>query len=391
MTALPADDPGHPKAPLHILQMCTMFGVGGISRHVLDYSAWLRARGHRVSFAGTPNAWLNAELESDFLPLPTQKVAGEEGASLASRLGFAARSALDLRRWLAGNRVDLIHAHESAPGLVARLATLGSATPLAVTYHGSEPGRVKQFGSIARLADLVITPSHRSGADLVKVGGVSPERLKVIGLGVKTAPVPEPARVAQTRARLLGEGGERLVVTIARITEQKGIDILIDCVKRLIPLHPEFRFALVGDGPQEAEAHAWAEAAGVTSHLTFVGRSAEPQLYLRAADAFLLTSRWEALPFTIAEAFQAGTPAIATDCSGCAELIDASVGRIVPIGDVEAICGAVTEVLTDDEARAAMASAALVRSREARFSPDHIHAELESVYRALATRPRARV
>jgi len=140
----------------------------------------------------------------------------------------------------------------------------------------------------------------------------------------------------------------------------------------------------VGDGAGQAEAEGWAAAAGISDKLHFVGRSEEPHLYLRAADMFLLTSRWEALPFTIAEAFQTGTPAVATDCGGVAELIDASVGRVVPIGDVETIAQAVVEIADDDAGRKLMAANALARSREDRFSPEHVHLQLEAVYREVA-------
>jgi glycosyltransferase involved in cell wall biosynthesis len=365
--------------------MCTAFGVGGIARHVLDLSEWLRARGHRVTFSGTAHAWLSSATEQDFVPINTAYVAGE-GANIVSRISNAIWSAARLRVWLARNKVDVIHAHESAPALVARLATLGLRIPVAVTYHGSEPERVRQFASTVKFADLVITPSHRSASHLEEIGGIDRRKIAVIGLGLKPPPSFEPERVSAVRRELLGDAGAKLAVTIARLAEQKGIDVLIECVRRMISDHPEFRFAVVGDGPLEDEVESMAHRAGVLSHLRFVGRSPTPHLYLRAADLFLLTSRWEALPITIAEAFQEGTPVVATDCGGVAELVDESVGKVVPIGDVDAICRAATEILTDDNLREALAKNAAERSREDRFSPDHINRKFEAVYRKLAAR-----
>ena len=133
-----------------------------------------------------------------------------------------------------------------------------------------------------------------------------------------------------------------------------------------------------------SELKALAERRGVLSHLTFLGRTSEPHRLLRAADLFLLTSRWEALPFTIVEAFQAGVPAVATACSGVVELIDDEVGRVVPVGDVTAICAAVEDVLADEGRRQAMAAAALARSTEDRFNPDWVHPQFEALYRSLA-------
>lgn len=369
---------------LRVLEMGTMFGVGGITRHILGLREWLIAHGHSVTLAGTGDAWVNAGSGMDLLELPTRYVAGE-GGSIPARLAHTARAAWTLRRWLKSNPVDLIHAHESAPALVANLARSGLGIPLAVTYHGSEPERIAAFGRIAKKADLVITPSHRSAEDLDRIGGVPGDKLKVIGLGLDPAPVDPAEEIADLRRKLLGDG-DRVIVTIARLMHQKGIDILIDVVARMMKTHPGYRFVVAGDGPDEAMLHALARDKGVASHLTFVGRTARPHLHLRAADLFLLTSRWEALPFTIVEAFQTGTPAVATACSGVVELIDGSVGRVVPIGDTDAICDAVAEVLSDEPARRKMADTALARSREDRFDPEWVNRRFEETYRALAFR-----
>lgn len=371
-----------PGRPLHVMELGTLLGVGGITRHMVALTCHLRGQGHRVTYAGSPDAWVNAATEADFLDLPIHQVSSG-GGSLPRRLMATARAAWRLRRWLKRHPVDLMHAHDSAPALVANLARKGLGVPLIVTYHGSEPERVAGFGRIARACDLVVTPSHRSAEDLAGIGGVPRDRLKVLGLGVNPPPVVSDDAVSALRNRLLA-GGERLIVTIARLTHQKGIDILIDCVDRLKARHPGWRFVVAGDGFQEAELKALADRRGVLSHLTFLGRTSEPHRLLRAADLFLLTSRWEALPFTIVEAFQAGVPAVATACSGVVELIDDDVGRVVPVGDVTAICAAVEDVLADEYRRQAMAAAALARSTEDRFNPDWVHPQFEALYRSLA-------
>jgi glycosyltransferase involved in cell wall biosynthesis len=259
--------------------------------------------------------------------------------------------------------------------------------PLAVTYHGSEPERIAGFGKIAGKCDLVITPSHRSAEDLASIGGVPRDKLKVIGLGVNPAPDDPEDEIAALRHDLLGDG-ERLIITVARLEYQKGIDILIDCVARLKTTHPGYRFVVAGDGVDEEKYKDLAREKGVGDHLRFLGRVNRPHLYLRASDLFLLTSRWEALPFTIVEAFQAGVPTVATACSGVVELIDGAVGAVAPIGDVPAICAAVTDILDDEPQRLAMAAAALARSREDRFDPAWVHAQFEQTYLELAEKRR---
>ncbi len=373
-----------PRQPLRVLEMGTQFGMGGITRHILGLSEWLRVHGHKVTLAGTADVWAGPETEPEFLNLPTRLVAGD-GGGIANRLRHTAAAAWHLRRWLAKNRVDLIHCHESAPALVANIARMAQGIPLAITYHGSEPERIAAFGRIAAKCDLVITPSHRSAEDLATIGSVPREKLKVIGLGVSPPLEDSAADIARLRAKLLGDG-ERVIVTLARLLHQKGIDILIDCVTQMKQTHPGYRFVVAGDGPDEAKLRALALDRGLGENLNFIGRTDQPIRHLRAADLFLLTSRWEALPFTIAEAFQAGTPAVATACSGVVELIDDKVGAVVPIGDVDAICAAVADVLSNEDRRAQLAANALERSREDRFDPDWVHRQFEKTYFELAGR-----
>ena len=72
---------------------------------------------------------------------------------------------------------------------------------------------------------------------------------------------------------------------------------------------------------------------------------------------------------------------MATDTAGVKELVDETVGRLVPIGDVDAMVAALTELTRDAALRARLSDAALRRSHEDRFSPTHVHASFERLYR----------
>ncbi|MEZ5922146.1 MAG: glycosyltransferase [Parvularculaceae bacterium] len=125
-----------------ILQICTNFPPGGIQRHVLDVGYWLRERNWCVGFAGSPGAWMDETKDTKFHNIALSDVAVEGGA-LPRRLLAAHGAARRLRAVLKQEQYDLIHAHESAPALVARLASFGLKTPIALTFRSREPGRVK--------------------------------------------------------------------------------------------------------------------------------------------------------------------------------------------------------------------------------------------------------
>jgi glycosyltransferase involved in cell wall biosynthesis len=206
--------------------------------HVLDLSAALARRGHHVAFAGTPGEWLDERRDANFLALDLEGVAQHGGAdqrvALPARIVNAFKAAARLRAFVRRERIGLIHAHESAPALVAWLATKGLAEPTLVTYHGSEPERVAGFARIARVAATrVITPSWRCAEELRRVGGIAAAKVQVIGLGIEPRPPVDDATRQRVRSRHLGADGRRLVVTIARLAHQKGIDVLIDVAREL--------------------------------------------------------------------------------------------------------------------------------------------------------------
>ena len=132
---------------MHILQVCTNFLPGGIQRHVLDLTADLRARGHRVTLAGDVGEWGGAADDPDRILLPLAKVAGTGGTAL-NRVAALARTARMLRREIKARGVEVIHSHETAPAMVVRLASAGLGLPRLMTFHGSAPDRE---ASVARV------------------------------------------------------------------------------------------------------------------------------------------------------------------------------------------------------------------------------------------------
>lgn len=369
---------------MRILHVATYLRPGGgIQTHILDLSAWLRARGHAVFLAGHgEDAHYLAGEQFTGMPLHEVSAFQRDGglAAMPRRISATLRSVRTLRRLLRRERIELIHVHETAPLLVAWLATRGYSLPILYTYHGATAERLPALAKLARrLADHVISPSRTSLETLVSLG-VPRERVHALGLAVKFLPAVDPERVAALRAQLLGENGSVLVLSLSRYSEQKALDVMVR-VARMAAAHlPGLRIAVGGSGPLEAELKAQAEAEGVAHVIRFVGLVTEAPLYLAAADLYLLTSRWEELPISIVEALRAGLPVIATDCGGVRELVDDQVGRLCRVDDEEALTGSIVRLCEDDKLRAGLSANALERSGEPRFNADHVYRAYLAVY-----------
>lgn len=372
---------------MRVMQIATNFRPGGIQRHVLDLTADLRRRGHHVGLAGDDGDWRAQAEGPDFVPLPLTGLTWE-GGSLPARLARMPAATLRLRRALAAQRTDLVHAHETAPALVARLSGTGNRRPLVMTFHGSAPEREAEVARVARLCtDITVSPSRTALARLIDKG-VPEAKTRAIGLGVAAFPEADPAVVAARRAALLGGFAGPLVFSLSRMSVQKGLDDMIAVARQVVAAHPSAVFAVAGGGPLAAEVASWAAASGLGPQFRLLGPVTEVAQYLLAADLYLLTSRWENLPISIVEAFRAGLPVVATDCGGVCELVDGSVGALCPVGDIGALAAAVSGLLADPARRAASGAAARARSRENRFDPDHVHGQFESLYAELLHRRR---
>lgn len=370
---------------MRILQVCTNFLPGGIQRHVLDLTAYLRDQGHQVTLAGDAGDWGGVD-DPDRILLPLGKVAGTGGSALR-RAAALVPVALTLRRQIRARRIELVHSHETAPALVARLATAGMRLPRLMTFHGSAPDREASVARTGRhCADLTISPSKTSLDSLI-AKGLPRERTRHLGLGIVPMPVLDPAAVAGLRHELLGPEGRYLILSLSRLQPQKGIDVMVEVARRVTSQAPGVVFAIAGKGPLLEQAQGWARDAGVAAHFRFLGPVSTVPLHLAAADLFLLTSRWEALPISIVEAFRAGLPAIATDCGGVRELIDATVGALLPVGDAAGIAGAILAMIADPAMAKRKAAAALARSAEPRFDPATVHAAFAALYAGMIARP----
>lgn len=364
---------------MRVMQIVTNFRPGGIQRHVLDLAAAMRSAGHEVVLAGDDGDWRPKDGDPDYLPLPVSALTWE-GGGIAQRLSRLPPVVARLRRELARRPVDLIHAHETAPTLVARLAAFGTGIPLIMTYHGAAPERERQVAQVGRLAaDRVISPS-RLARDRLVVLGLADARATSIGIGVHPLEPRTPGAVAARRAELLGPYAGPLVVSLSRLSVQKGLDDMIAVAEEVVKDHPGTVFAVAGGGPLADEVAGWVAASSLGDRFRLLGPQRDISGLLRAADIFLLTSRWENLPVSIVEAFRAGLPVIATDCSGVRELVDDRVGALCPVGDLGAIAGALDRLIRDTDLRAGAGAAALLRSHEARFDPASVSARMMAFY-----------
>ncbi len=167
---------------------------------------------------------------------------------------------------------------------------------------------------------------------------------------------------------------EPQIVHVGRMDKQKNQALLLRTCKPVLEAHPEYRLEMYGDGSLREELELQVAELGLKGRVVFGGIVKDLKERMKDASCFVLSSDYEGMPNALMEAMAAGVPVVSTDCpcGGPAYLIEDGVcGRLVPVGDEEALTGAVRQLLEDTGAAEAMAENAIERMKE--FYPENIY------------------
>ncbi|MBK6675712.1 MAG: TIGR03088 family PEP-CTERM/XrtA system glycosyltransferase [Rhodocyclaceae bacterium] len=175
-----------------------------------------------------------------------------------------------------------------------------------------------------------------------------------------------------------------LVGTVGRMQTVKDQTLLARAFVRALEREPalrqRLRLVMVGEGPLRAQAQEMLDAAGVADLAWLPGERHDVPDILRGLDCFVLPSLAEGISNTILEAMASGLPVIATRVGGNPELVlEGETGRLVPVGDVEALASALIDDAHAPEADRAAGLAGRWQV-ERRFSMDSMVAAYRGLY-----------
>lgn len=236
--------------------------------------------------------------------------------------------------------------------------------PLSVLASLSSPVSLK---ASAHLCKTTICVSNELRSSLIRDFGYPARKMRTIHNGVSLSEfVPSESNGARMRAKLGLRPDEFVLVCAARLSEQKGIDILLEAIACVLRNGISCKCVIVGDGPLREQLLERAREMGLSGQVFFEGFQEDVRPYLQAGSAFVLTSRWEGLPLAILEAMACGLPCIVTDVGGNAEAITHRMeGLVVPPESAEAVADAISYLATHPQERAEMSKQARARTCDA--------------------------
>jgi glycosyltransferase involved in cell wall biosynthesis len=299
---------------------------GGVARHVADIANELSERaGMHVALCGPrlPDA---VAAQVQFYPLALTRSIQPLADMVAVKR---------LRHIVSLARPDLIHAHSSKAGAVARLLKLaGIQTPILYTPHGyafagyfdsprkrSFYRRVEQ--ALTPLTDCTVCVCRHEMELARSLAASNNTQLCYNGVPVPDAPP------AHSTERISGQCP--VIACLSLLRPGKGIEDLLDAVALLSEEFPNLALQIAGDGTTIDELRRMAERLRIADAVEFLGHVEEPARILAAADIFVLPSWAESLPYALLEAMALAMPIVATDVGGVSEaIVHERSGLLVP-------------------------------------------------------------
>jgi glycosyltransferase involved in cell wall biosynthesis len=369
-----------PESKPKILHLITRLIDGGAEDELVQSVIGLRgeyefAIGHGAAYTDTHRSTLVEHgIETIEFPLIRHY-------NPLTAIGAVGTVAWHLRR----GEFDLIHTHSTEAGIIGRIGAQIAGVPAIHTVHGipftDDRSRVLNRFVLAgeriaaRHSERIITntPSIKQAYLDRDIG--RPEQYTVIYSGIDI----DSFRGASPATDLPGERPR--VLMVARLTEGKGFEVLLETVEQL----PETAFSvcIAGDGPMHDDLEGAITERDLEDKVHLLGYRDDIPEVMAASDVFVLPSFREGMPRVITEAMAAGLPVVATDIAGIPDQIDdGETGFLIPTGDSEALASSLGELLANSALRERFGVRGQEKAAE-KFSIEETRERLRAEYEQL--------
>jgi len=347
---------------LSILFLGTQITVGGAQKVLLSQAQWFHSEGHSVTAAflydkdGLLKQW-----DSEY-PFPVIEFgAWRSQKSQIFNLFLLFRGLFRLWRLLLDETIDVIETFTPDSNILGLFVARIAGVPVRIASHhgyieGAYSWASKLHGWMINkgFAHRLVAVSERVRHIAMTEEGINSKKIIVILNGI--VPITIDTSRAINRRRILDNLGvnddDYLILTVGRLTIQKGHTYLLDSIPMVLERFPNTVFVIAGDGHLRNILKDKAIQMDIDGPARFLGtRSDIPEL-LFAADVFVLPSLWEGLPLALLEAMSAGLPVVATKVEGVESIIvDGENGFLIPSENVNALSTALIKILEDAKAR----------------------------------------
>jgi len=377
---------------LKICHIITRMIVGGAQENTLLTIVGHLKKGHEVTLITGPSPGPEGKLLKNH-DVPDFEIV--EDKNLVRELDPVRDIAayFSLKKFLKERKFDVVHTHSSKAGIIGRAAAYSAGTKVVVhTIHGQafhkyeKPWKNFIYKFAERWAAKrchKIFAVARAMIDQCLEAKIAPEeKYKVVYSGMKLEPFLKSSPDIELRKKLCIPPDAKVVGTVARLFPLKGYEDFIPVAAGVSKMFPETRYLIIGDGIMMDTLKKEAGKLKLEDKFIFAGLVPPDDIYryISLMDVLVHLSMREGLPRAVVQALASGKPAVAYSLDGTPEVvINGQTGYLISPGDVDAVVGAVTEILKLPEKAAGLGSNGRTLVSE-KFDWKHMADVLESEY-----------
>ncbi|MBF0510781.1 MAG: glycosyltransferase family 4 protein [Candidatus Omnitrophica bacterium] len=359
---------------MNILFLTTHLNTGGITSYLLTLGEDLVKAGHQVFIVSS-----GGDCEEGFLQ------AGMHHTTIDIRT----KSEASLKLWLNAGKIQnlirkenihIIHAQTRVTQVLGAFLSQITGVKMVTTCHGFFKPRWfrKTFPCWGQGVIAISKPvyNHLRG-DF----GILPDQIHLIANGIDLSrfSMTKPDQKRQLRQKWQMDDAP-LIGIIARLSDVKGIDVLLKGMPLILKVIPKAMLIIAGEGPDEEYLQRITRDLLLEDHVRFMPTINKTHELLGAFDVFAMPSIMEGLGLSVIEAQACGIPVVASKVGGLIDLIEDGInGYLVPVNDPEALAGRIIDVLNTPQKAQLMAEAAR-DGVEQNFSAQRMTKETIKVY-----------
>lgn len=325
---------------MKILHIITNTELGGAQRVCIDLCNTACVEGHSVAVASMAGGYLWEQLIPNVRQYQLKHMVKPIHPTQDCKVLF------EINRVLREYKPDIIHLHSSKAGVLGRIASFFHPHRIVYTVHGFDSIRLKYRVFLPLEKILQFFSGAIVGVSQYDKNNLYSEKIQknvhVVHNGIRNqeTSLPEcfPVEIE----------GQKIILTIARISPPKKIQLFLDVAKQL----PEYTFIWIG-GDNNCPAEKLNETYGAPNNVYLLGDIPEASRFIHLCDLFVLFSNYEGLPMTIIEAMGKKKAIVASAVGGINELVDDTNGYLID-NTVDSAVNAIKKILENDKLRSSM-------------------------------------
>lgn len=276
---------------------------------------------------------------------------------------FTIKGTVNLFKEIKKYKFDIIHANSGVvPCIIGKILR----TKLCVEIKHGIFYSDQQLENISKLiffkeyikqyfVDFFIAISENDKLRLIKFFKINADKIKVVYNGLNTSEIDRQiSKDSAVRKNTLNR--KTIIGTIGRYNYQKAYDVLVESVCLLAEKNKNFHFCFIGTGEEETKIKQLVKDKNLEQYITFVGYTKEIFKYMLGFDIFILTSRYEGVPYVLLEAMYLEIPIICTKVGGIDNILTNNENALITDSDSpEQTSKAILKLISDPVLRKKLA------------------------------------